>query len=672
MSGSYQFMRFSVYLRFLFVVILFAATQLSNLSQNLTPFKPTKILCVVMIFVSTLLFLIHVTYYLLLNYIKIKPFLIWIQNITKLALPIFLLMFPSLVNGYPEITKTFGDISLNYGRAIVTIPSGGYYVGGMYNFVTSPNYKSAYILKLDEVGSLIWQAKFNYDQNDYSYGVAVTSDGGVISVGYGYYYCSPDGYGYVPLIIKLYSNGAIDFRKNICGYYRAMGVSVASNGEYLIAGDDLTYGFIGRLRTDGSTKWIYKDNLSTTLMRKVIENSDGTIIAVGAESKCYLLKVTDTGNFMLRTLYTYGGYSAYCPGLVKLSDGLLIIVGYVYVPGNNNNAFIQKTDTSGNIIWAKSFGKTNSEYVYNAVIMPNGNIIGIGRRMSLTPGIYYLWIWTADPNGDFIRESIQGDENDFYFGYDIAVTSDSKVACIGEATLYGTGIRNIYFLIREGCSAGSYLSASDDLCYPCPPGFYSIAINVPNCTPCPPGTYQDSAGSANCIPCPIGRANPLPGQLICPECVPGYHVAGTGFLNCNACIAGKFQPLYGQSGCNICPAGQFTANPGAPTCFKCPAGYVQQYTQSTGCNSCSPGYYMDIEGQTVCKICDYGTYQPNTGQTSCITCTPGHYQDTQGASNYKECPLMQYQDEPGKNGCKSCAPGFFTDLLGQSKCSCIF
>ncbi len=61
------------------------------------------------------------------------------------------------------------------------------------------------------------------------------------------------------------------------------------------------------------------------------------------------------------------------------------------------------------------------------------------------------------------------------------------------------------------CAAGTYFSAEDNDCRPCPAGFHQPNTKQTQCDPCPPGSTTTMEGSANCS----GQCPETTGNVIC-------------------------------------------------------------------------------------------------------------------------------------------------------------
>ena len=112
--------------------------------------------------------------------------------------------------------------------------------------------------------------------------------------------------------------------------------------------------------------------------------SGGTSIHYNAD--IFLTKVDNVGNIIWSQSYgknSTSGYNA-ANGVKVLSDGNYLVYGYTNEYGNSYDSYIIKTDTSGNTLWAKTFGSINHNGSSDVVNTPDGNFCVLGNDSFFT------------------------------------------------------------------------------------------------------------------------------------------------------------------------------------------------------------------------------------------------------------------------------------------------
>jgi hypothetical protein len=137
-------------------------------------------------------------------------------------------------------TKTFGGAGGESGFAVRETPDNGFIaVGATGSF--GEGYSSIYAIRTNANGDSLWAKTYGGPKADFGYSVEVTLDGGFIfagatgSYGLGYY----DAY-----VVKTDANGNFEWDKTYGGAKddRAYGISITSDGGYLVVGTTESFG----------------------------------------------------------------------------------------------------------------------------------------------------------------------------------------------------------------------------------------------------------------------------------------------------------------------------------------------------------------------------------------------------------------------------------------------
>jgi hypothetical protein len=216
-----------------------------------------------------------------------------------------------------------------------------------------------FFIKTDANGNIIWAKTYGGTNYDWAYSVQQTSDGGYIVAGIT---ASFGAGGYDIFLVKTDANGNLQWAKTYGGtsWDRAFSVQQTSDGGYIVAG--------------------WTDSFSAGL---------GDI---------FLIRTDASGN--ISWAKTYGGGSfdrAY--SVQQTSDGGYIAAGFTRSFGaGDDNIFLIRTDASGNISWAKTYGGTYYDYAYSVQQTSDGGYILAGETVSFGAGGAFLV--KTDANGN--------------------------------------------------------------------------------------------------------------------------------------------------------------------------------------------------------------------------------------------------------------------------------
>jgi hypothetical protein len=306
-------------------------------------------------------------------------------------------------------TKSMGGTGNDFAYSIIQISDSGYAIAGCSNSTDGEVFGSHgsfdfWIAVLDSTGDTVWAKTYGGSSADKAYAIQQTTDNGFVIAGsansnngdvfghHGYSYSSDFW------IIKINSSGDTIWTKTIGGTDNdcAYSIDQTIDGGYIVAGStestdgdvygnsgDLDY-WIVRLNSTGDTLWTKTyggagDDIAHSVLQT---NDNGFIVAGYSESDSgyvhnshgindyWILKLDVDGD----TLWTktFGG-SLHDKGysIQQTLDGGYVIAGNsfsndkdVYRNQGSNDYWIVKIDGSGNVVWSKSLGGSDSDEAY--------------------------------------------------------------------------------------------------------------------------------------------------------------------------------------------------------------------------------------------------------------------------------------------------------------------
>ncbi len=272
-----------------------------------------------------------------------------------------------------------------------------------------------WIVKLNSSGDIEWQKCLGGNHYEEAYSVQQTTDGGYIIAGYS---ISNDGdltvnNGWVDVwIVKLDSNGSIEWQRSIGGSEEDLAYSIrqTSDGGYIVAGQtwsndgDLSGNHGGydalivKLDSNGNIEW--KKCLGGTLdeyATNIQQTEDGGYIFVGSNSSndgdvsdnrgnsdVWLVKLNSDGS--IKWQRSIGGSNDdSANGLYQTRDGGYIVAGQTWsndgdVSGSKGfcNIWIVRLNSNGNIEWQKCIGGSNEDIATSIQQTTDGGYIVVG------------------------------------------------------------------------------------------------------------------------------------------------------------------------------------------------------------------------------------------------------------------------------------------------------
>jgi ribosomal protein S11 len=144
---------------------------------------------------------------------------------------------------------------------------------------------------------------------------------------------------------------------------------------------------------------------------------------------------------------TYGGTgSDNASSVQQTSDGGYMVAGYTESFGaGGSDIFLIKTDASGNVIWAKTYGGTHSDYASSVQQTSDGGYIVAGYTFSFGAGINDIFLIKTDANGNVIWAKTYGGTA-YDYAYSVQQTSDGGYIVAGYTRSFGAGGDNVFLI----------------------------------------------------------------------------------------------------------------------------------------------------------------------------------------------------------------------------------
>jgi len=256
-------------------------------------------------------------------------------------------------NGDTVFTKTYGGIEDDYGYQIISSSDGHLVLSCATNSYGAQSFPDIYLMKLNQEGNTLWAKRYDDPDQERSYSLLETSDGGFLVTG-----TNEDNSSYRGLyLLRVSPEGEKLWDKTIGLGEWKWGFSTIelSGGDFMTCGR-YTYGGRGQvlvIKTDSQGNEIWEkefgdENLSEE-GRSVKQNNDGTFMITGSsydintmQDDIILLKIDQAGNQMW-IKYFGGPEKDWGMNLIKDANDDNIITG-----DYSENIFMARTDKDGN------------------------------------------------------------------------------------------------------------------------------------------------------------------------------------------------------------------------------------------------------------------------------------------------------------------------------------
>src|ERR1041385_5308886 len=289
----------------------------------------------------------------------------------KIILLIFLFAICFESHAQNVFQKVFGESQSETGTSIHLLSDSNYIISGYTNSFTAP-FRDAYLLKVDSSGNVIWSKTYGGSNDEVCYYAGLVNSGGYVLTGG----TKSFGAGENDLfVIRTDAAGNMIWSAITGGAYNDYGWSAIQTIDrgFLISGFAETclggcnQGLLVKTDSSGNILWTkLLGGAGSEALYGMDRTSDGGYIVTGetstnsfGSSDTWLIKLNANGD----TVWTrfYGSATEESGAVVRqTSGGGYIIAGDIHNAFNIHHASLLKTDSVGNLQWAKTFGNPDT------------------------------------------------------------------------------------------------------------------------------------------------------------------------------------------------------------------------------------------------------------------------------------------------------------------------
>lgn len=271
--------------------------------------------------------------------------------------------------------KTFGFQGSDVSSSVIETNEGGYLFLGVLDVTASEGagdtLKSSsktqhaggdyWAVKVDVNGETTWTKYFGGSLTDTAEDIIQTEDHGYLIVGWSDsadFDIKNNKGSYDFWVVKINSLGILEWEKNYGGTEidEAYAITASNDGNYLIAGSTRSSDLDVTNNKGGADFWVVKITPSGTIMWQ--KSYGGSEFDVARS-----ISNTKNGGFIL------SGSSRSQDLDVTLNQG-------------QNDGWVIKIDSNGDLKWEASMGGTNIDFMYDAVELNDGSVIAVGETFS--------------------------------------------------------------------------------------------------------------------------------------------------------------------------------------------------------------------------------------------------------------------------------------------------
>ncbi|MCK4307141.1 T9SS type A sorting domain-containing protein [candidate division WOR-3 bacterium] len=177
------------------------------------------------------------------------------------------------------------------------------------------------------------------------------------------------------------------------------------------------------------------------------QTSDSGYIAGGSDgggndTRVLIVKLTPAGNISWAKAFRLANYNTRARSIQQTLDRGYIIAAETWSSaGGPYDFMVMKLDSTGDTLWAKTFGGTNWECIYSARQTSDGGYIVVGETYSFGAGAADFLILKLDSTGNVVRAKTFGGISEDYAS-SVRQASDGNYIVAGCTSSFGVGRRD--------------------------------------------------------------------------------------------------------------------------------------------------------------------------------------------------------------------------------------
>ncbi|MCC5917970.1 MAG: T9SS type A sorting domain-containing protein [Cryomorphaceae bacterium] len=335
------------------------------------------------------------------------------QSVPNRANEAFLVKFSRF--GEVEWAKTYGDVENETTWDVIVAQNNDIITAG--NTQSLSVNEAATLTRMDSLGNVIWSKAFHYPGGQVSfYRVIETSAGDLVAAGL----ARIDGSAAI-IMSRLDAQGVMQWHKVVktSGNDEIMGITETSQGDFLFAGlsndpQGQGAGEFALVKTNPQGDVIWKKRYGSSgneRLNSVIEHNNsyyamgfGTVDAHGSHD-LVVIKTDTAGNMQWAKAYGTPVAERFFNIMYSPQNDAIMLTGYTDYsdPGpNNRNTVLVQIDTNGVMQWAKSYGSTGMDGHWPTGIATNDDegFYLFASTTTMGPGDHGLYLIKTDLEGN--------------------------------------------------------------------------------------------------------------------------------------------------------------------------------------------------------------------------------------------------------------------------------
>ena len=233
------------------------------------------------------------------------------------------------------------------------------------------------------------------------------------------------------------------------------GYAIAGYTESYSAGANNSDAFLAKYNSTGVLVWNKTwGGTSYDAAESVIQTSDGGYVVVGSTASyavagtggdTFILKYDSIGDLVWSK--TWGGASSdHAYSVIQTDDDSYVVTGYADISGAGNDVFLLKYDSTGNLIWNKTWGSAGSDGAMSLMSTSDGGYMIAGSTNITDVSYGDTLLLKYDSNGSLVWNKTWGGATKSDNAKSVIQTNDGNYVVAGSTDNYSHGNSDMFLI----------------------------------------------------------------------------------------------------------------------------------------------------------------------------------------------------------------------------------
>lgn len=258
---------------------------------------------------------------------------------------------------------------------------------------------------------------------------------------------------------KIYTNNGYDFGQGVVQLEDSSYVVTGSSSSFQ---DGAAQAFLLKIDSLGEYKWSHDyGGIEADGGRRVLYKKNVGFFVAGYTNSighggydAYLVKTDESGNFLWEKAYGHEGWEKINDAVLLADTGIMMVGQTNSGTAGNDNFYIVRTDQYGDTLWTKNFGTLENDYATSVEVLNDSICIIAGQMYNEDSLLLKAYVMSIKTDGEVLWELSLGNNGE-YIIHDFCIIGN-EINAVGNKKDVLTEEIDAYVVIA--ITSGAYIN----------------------------------------------------------------------------------------------------------------------------------------------------------------------------------------------------------------------